>query len=268
MAASYRSPTAATSACVVKSDGTIWCWGNNRHGQLGAGLAEPGSEAPVQVVTSTRAPVTGAVRVSTSHAGSSFCAITEGGKVWCWGAGTEGLLGNGFKADSNVAVPVVLSSGGDPLTGAIDVSVGGDACVVRTDGTAWCWGKAQSALPQPVNILESVSAIACASSHCCAVGVKAGNLWCWGSYRPVATKLAFKDQRLVAGITQLTQGGTGLTALTTEQAVLTWDSGYDPVPAQMGSVALTTPHHLGEQCFVSGQGRHHDRDSDWTPFCD
>lgn len=59
--------------CVVMKDGSVRCWGNDAHGELGGG-------------SRTRA-VTGlpfAVRVGAGDRHS--CALVRGGVVWCWGA--------------------------------------------------------------------------------------------------------------------------------------------------------------------------------------
>jgi alpha-tubulin suppressor-like RCC1 family protein len=71
--------------CARKSDGTVWCWGENDDGELGAGLAEEFSEVPVQV-----SGVSGAVAISAG--GDHACAALDTGTVSCWGDNTESQL--------------------------------------------------------------------------------------------------------------------------------------------------------------------------------
>src|ERR1043165_8003394 len=66
----------AAHTCSIRTDGTVWCWGLNNHGQLGDNTIID-SATPVQV-----SGVTGA---KTLVAGDNHtCAIADGG-VWCWG---------------------------------------------------------------------------------------------------------------------------------------------------------------------------------------
>lgn len=77
-------------ACGVRRDGALWCLGANDHGQLGRGVfAEDRDErfGP--------APVLGLENVREVAVGFSAaaCALTEGGRVACWGSNEGGLLG-------------------------------------------------------------------------------------------------------------------------------------------------------------------------------
>jgi Regulator of chromosome condensation (RCC1) repeat len=66
------------------------------------------------------------------------CGIAESGTVWCWG---QAPLGDGTVTDSARPVPVKAAAGPGPFLGAVKVAVGGGvACVVKGDGTVWCWG--------------------------------------------------------------------------------------------------------------------------------
>jgi len=80
----------------VKSDGTVWAWGDDYWGLLGTGTpcTDPDtacqSNVPVQV-TGLAGPVTIA-----SGSGTTF-ALKPDGTVWAWGYNSEaGNLGTGF----------------------------------------------------------------------------------------------------------------------------------------------------------------------------
>lgn len=89
-------------ACAVTSDGRVWCWGDNRFGQLGLGtrtipsdpprrplLAQaPAPQAPAYGAVPTLVPgVRDALRVVTGDRAS--CALTAAHAVVCWGDGFE-----------------------------------------------------------------------------------------------------------------------------------------------------------------------------------
>jgi len=80
----------AQHTCAVSTTGTIRCWGDNRHGQLGNGAQGEGSLSltPVPV-----ANLSEAVQVTAGLAHT--CAIARSGTGLCWGEGREGQLGNG-----------------------------------------------------------------------------------------------------------------------------------------------------------------------------
>ena len=113
--------------CAVKQDHTVWCWGNNELGQLGAGPVQ-GTNTPTQVQG-----LTDVVQISTQV--SSTCAVRADGTVWCWGEGLVGQLGNGGRVSSNVPVQV------QGISGATAVTVGTlHACAITKALIPYCWG--------------------------------------------------------------------------------------------------------------------------------
>ena len=122
----------------LKSDGTVWTWGNNASGQLGDGSTTTRKLA-AQVKTASSTFLTGVVAIS---AGDNFCAaVKSDGTIWAWGVNTTGQLGIGSTTTQLYAVQVKLS-GGAAFTGANDVSCGSShVMALKTDGTAWSWGK-------------------------------------------------------------------------------------------------------------------------------
>lgn len=134
-----------TSACALTNMGRVRCWGQNNIGQLG--IAGNSSSASQDVLTSGASP-RALDRVVDVGVGAGFaCALTEaaaGGKVYCWGTGTQSALGDGSTSVRSSAGPVAsaLAPVKTDLTGARLLAVGdGTACVVVGDRDVRCWGK-------------------------------------------------------------------------------------------------------------------------------
>ncbi|MEM9188065.1 MAG: hypothetical protein AAGF12_02725 [Myxococcota bacterium] len=76
-------------ACARFAAGDIYCWGSNRDGNLGRGVEPDREDLPP-------APVLGIDNAIDVSAGDDHaCAVTEDGRVLCWGNGGQGRLGNG-----------------------------------------------------------------------------------------------------------------------------------------------------------------------------
>jgi hypothetical protein len=86
------------SACAIRGDRRVSCWGASFHGELGDGTKEHRSQ-PVDVK--------GLVRVSEVRLGMHHtCARTEDGRVLCWGWNRDGQLGDGTSDERLSPVPV------------------------------------------------------------------------------------------------------------------------------------------------------------------
>jgi alpha-tubulin suppressor-like RCC1 family protein len=93
-------------AC-LKSDGTVWTWGDNGHGQLGNGTTTT-SSTPVQA--------SGLTDVVAVAAGGQFTvAMKSDGTVWDWGYDYYGQLGDGITTDSTTPVQVNVLTGVDAI---------------------------------------------------------------------------------------------------------------------------------------------------------
>jgi alpha-tubulin suppressor-like RCC1 family protein len=166
--------------CVVTLAGTVECWGNNEHGQLGDGSTENNS-VPVQVV--------GLNHVKKIAAGwAHTCALMESGEVKCWGYNKNGELGNGKTGDSAWLVDVKGLS-----WDVIAIEAGDDhTCAVTARGKVQCWGyneygqlgnqtQESSSIPQQVRDLSGdVVGLAAGWGHTCAL-TSGGQVWCWGN---------------------------------------------------------------------------------------
>jgi alpha-tubulin suppressor-like RCC1 family protein len=96
-------------SCVLFSDGTIKCWGDNWQGQLGDGST---TDSSIPVVVSG---ITNAKSISLGSYRS--CALLEDKTIKCWGGNGHGQLGDGSTTDSSI--PVVVSG----ITNAKSISL-------------------------------------------------------------------------------------------------------------------------------------------------
>jgi len=162
----------------LKSDGTIWAWGDNMDGLLGDGSKE-NQTTPVQVAKD----LTGVTSVS---AGSSHAvALKNDGTVWAWGDNGLGQLGDGTTEDRFTPVQV------KGLTGVTSVSAGTfHTMALKNDGTIWAWGDNMDGLlgdgtrenrltPVQVKALSGVKAISTGNSHTIALK-NDGTILTWG----------------------------------------------------------------------------------------
>jgi len=113
----------------IKTDGTLWLWGNSSCGQLGTNTTITRS-SPVQTISS--GTNWKQVSLGTCHS----AAIKYDGTLWLWGYNSGGQLGNNT---NNVrSSPVQTVSTGNNWK-QISLSACNSASV-KTDGTLWLWG--------------------------------------------------------------------------------------------------------------------------------
>jgi len=119
-----------TCGIPTRTDGTLWCWGDNSYDQLGIGPAD-GQDSPQQVTSPASTGWT------STAAGDVHTCATRARTLWCWGDGTAGQLGSGITR--SVSTPRQVQQ---PARAGWILITGGSqhSCATRTDGTLWCWG--------------------------------------------------------------------------------------------------------------------------------
>ncbi|WP_083996798.1 T9SS type A sorting domain-containing protein [Chryseobacterium sp. BLS98] len=170
--------TGSSYSVGIKTDGTLWTWGNDNYSQLGDGGAIA-RNAAVQIGTASN--------WKTVSAGSSHVlAIKNDGTLWAWGDNSSSKLGD--YTNANRIVPTQIGT----VTTWKDVSAGSNhSLALRTDGTLWAWGNNDYGqlgdgsdilrpIPWKVGTATNWVKIAAGSDH--SVGIKAdGTLWTWGN---------------------------------------------------------------------------------------
>ena len=113
----------------IKTDGTLWTWGRNNHGQLGSNNITNYS-SPVQTVAggTTWKLVAGGVY--------STAAIKTDGTLWLWGQNTYGMLGDNTNVKKSSPVQTIAGGNNWKLVAVGQYTTG----AIKTDGTLWVWG--------------------------------------------------------------------------------------------------------------------------------
>src|SRR3989475_522432 len=100
----------AEHTCGIGTGNTAHCWGENGSGQLGASATETCTSASgrtVALCSHHPLPIsTNQIFASIFAGGHHTCAITTGGKAYCWGENGNGQLGTGNTSGSDVPVLV------------------------------------------------------------------------------------------------------------------------------------------------------------------
>ena len=181
-----------STTCAVKSDKTVWCWGNDQGGLFQETSSTSTDKAyATQIKASATTMLTGATQVAVNY--RHACAVM-GSNMACWGHNGFGQLGAG---DSTARqYPVLISIPGKTVkkvSASIDFN-----CALTTTGEVYCWGKnsdgqcgqgyPSTAVASPGQVAQSgggkltgVKEIAAGNEMACAVKTD-GSLWCWGKW--------------------------------------------------------------------------------------
>ena len=150
----------------VTRSGWTYAWGRNSHGQLGTGDTRD-QNVPVKVRDSQANRF-----VIARTGGSHSIAISAMGKVFVWGSGAYGQLGQDLEGlgerstnSRSALIPILVQALEDKVV--VQIAAGWSHCMALTvDGEAWVWGgndRGQLGLGDnlhrfaPVKVQESVS---------------------------------------------------------------------------------------------------------------
>jgi YVTN family beta-propeller protein len=237
--------TGDDQSVAVRTDGSVWAWGNNSAGEVGDGTTTQRLN-PVRVIDNQDALLSGVVAVSTA----SFVtlALKADGTVWGWGGNNAGQIGDGSKTRRLQAVQTRLSDG-SPLTDVIAISLGYDHALAQTaDGTLWAWGyNGQGQLGDgtttwrlnPVQVisgsapLTTIASFAAGGSHSLAMKTD-GTVWAWGynfygqlgvgdqTYRSTATQVKNDDSSPFGDVVAVFGAYSNSFAIKSDRTIWSW----------------------------------------------
>ena len=175
------------TTCALKTNGDVWCWGDNADWQVGRDPATNASTYayPVQV--------TGLSNIKSIAAGAQhFCAILANDTMKCWGSDSAQQLGDGSNSSKG---PVAVSISGVTTVKAVSAGLA-HTCVIKADDVVGCWGsnwggetgsgtgsmyETTLQTPQISSVDVTAKAISANSSNTCVITL-ADQVACWGRY--------------------------------------------------------------------------------------
>jgi alpha-tubulin suppressor-like RCC1 family protein len=229
----------------LKSDGTVWAWGDDAFGQLGDGDVNTDKNSPVVVPGAS-----GIVAISAG--GYHSLALKSDGTLLAWGQDDKGQLGDGG-TNTNKFTPVAVSG----ASGIVAIAGGGKfSLALKSDGTVLAWGSDQEGQlgdggtntdkSTPVAVSGASGIVAIAAEDEFALALKSdGTVLAWGSDQegqlgdggtnsnkttPVAVSGA-------SGIVAIAAGAFHALALKQDGTLLAW--GYDE-QGQLGDGGTNT----------------------------
>jgi alpha-tubulin suppressor-like RCC1 family protein len=243
----------------LRTDGTLWTWGDNEWGQLGIGkfntTAPYGTNTPQRVGSDTNWQAVAA--------GFHTVALRADGTLWAWGANRSGQLGNGTFTTNDpggINTPQQVATNSDWQTIAAGAT---HTVALRANGTLWTWGNnfngqlglgtnTKTNTPQRIGSDTNWQAIA-ASDHTAALRAD-GTLWAWGRNESgmlgIGTNTHTNTPQRVgtAANWQAVAAGLHTVALRADGTLWAWGGNYD---GQLGNgtngpyTGTNTPQQVG-----------------------
>jgi len=169
----------------IKTDGTLWGWGENSTGSIGDGTLTNKS-SPVQIGASTWTIVATASTVTIGQ--QATYAITSDGKLYSWGFNNVGQLGLGDTTNRTSPVQVSVGTSWSLVTAGLQY-----ALAITNNGALYSWGinnagqlgdptlatTTNRSTPTILSGSDSWSQVSAGASH--VVGIKTNNtVFAWG----------------------------------------------------------------------------------------
>lgn len=169
------------STCANTLSKELFCWGENKYGQLGVGGTAI-SLTPKRVGTFTDWSYISVGDGDDPHA----CGIRSG-SLWCWGRNSMGQLGNMDSAYADKDTPQHV---GVAMDWAMVSAAGRYTCSIKTDGSLYCFGSngfgqlgiddsSVDKVNTPEKVGDDFAFVSTGTTHACAVKTD-GTMWCWG----------------------------------------------------------------------------------------
>ncbi|MBN8697094.1 MAG: RCC1 repeat- and reductase domain-containing protein [Bacteroidetes bacterium] len=223
----------------LRSDGTVWAWGRNTHGQLGDSTTVDRS-IPVQMHGLSNI-------ISISAGLRHTLALKNDGTVWACGENDGAQLGDSTQTSRSIPVQV------KQLTNVIAISAGvNHNLALKSDGTIWHWGgyygtsNPAQLVPQFQVFGTPGEIIAISAGGSYSLFLKSdGTVWGWGHNTsgqlgtPAGGVGGVAQVPGISNVISIAAGGTHSIALKNDSTVWTWGSN---IHGELGDGTTTSRH--------------------------
>jgi alpha-tubulin suppressor-like RCC1 family protein/uncharacterized protein YjdB len=249
--------------CGTITNGQMYCWGGQENGVRGTGVVPEPHTQPTLVIG-------GHQWTDFEVSQLSVCGITENAKLYCWGAGVDGVLGNGGINGINEPTPIPIV----PESSFVSVSLGHEiaACAITTGHSGMCWSQGgwgrlgngtETDAPTPVPVSGGIKFATIATSFAGTCGVSdAGAASCWGNGNALGIGTGpFPDDcggvgcskvpiPVSGGVTFkpiMAREGNNACAVATDGKTYCWGIQYSRVPTELVGAPVFTQLATGEE---------------------
>ena len=120
----------------IKTDNTLWAWGNNKYGAVGNGTTE-GVNVPVKIMDDVKDVTAAAVGDGSFETYSFAYALKNDGTLWSWGYNGEGEAGNGTTESVLAPVKILDDVAEIQKDNSLEKNI---SYALKEDGSLWGWG--------------------------------------------------------------------------------------------------------------------------------
>ncbi|WP_424359021.1 RCC1 domain-containing protein [Methanocella sp. MCL-LM] len=266
--------SAFSNAMALKTDGTVWSWGPNAHGEAGDGkpidipAGSPGYDTQNRPYP---CQVTGLDHIISIAIAGDHLALKSDGTIWGWGT-TNPQLGEWWdqhKDTEYTSTPVLVAHVDDAIKVA---GYGGsfNALVLKKDGTVWSWGEnkfdalglgkddeayytltptAVQGLPRIIDIASGPYSVVLADD---------GTLWAWGWNQFYASGISTPGNICspvqvsgISGVSHLFVSGYSNYAIDNSMSVWAWGLNNN---GQLGDIATSDRTSVSAPTKVTTSG--------------
>jgi alpha-tubulin suppressor-like RCC1 family protein len=239
----------------IKSDGTLWAWGENDYnGLLGIGSTTGSTHAPTQEATASALWVS--VSRTRADTDAHCVALRSDGTLWAWGHNAYYQLGQGDTTTRTS--PTRVGAGTDWALASAGMYA---SHAIKTGGTLWGFGRGRyntfgiagddTNKTTPTQIGSATDWTHVIGGNYCQVAINAGgDVWVSGAN--TYGYLGTGGTGQVTALTKLTLAFTPSGATASDDGIFIGDfeavAGPPPVPA----AATPAPHVYAYSAYISG----------------
>jgi len=238
---------------LLRTDGTLWAWGQNIVGQLGDGTNRYRDYA-IHVMDNV---------IAVSAGWSHTLATTGDGSLWAWGHNNSGQVGDGTYTNRNNPVHI--------MNDVTYISAGRNhSLAVSANGDLWAWGNNYNGQlgdgttinsNTPVLIMNNVASASAGNRHSMAL-TRDGTVWVWGSNTTgqlgnASTINSYKPVSIMENVSIILASDYNSFAITQDNALWAWGNNEYGQLGDGSKISSYTPIHvMDDVSIVSFSGGH------------